>query len=300
MIFISYRRDDSAGYARAVYDALALRFGAEHVFMDVDDIGAGQAFDAVIRKAVGASKVLLVLIGPRWRGEREGRPARILEPGDFVRLEVAAALARGMTVIPLLLDGAPMPTAAQLPAELQPVVRRNALELDNSRFAADIDRLAAALRGVVGAAAPARPARRWMFVAGGAGVVAVAAGAWFAFRPAPVPQRLPVNGRWQASFDYDWPNSHHTERFDFVGEGTALQGSASFLGVPRGLLEGVVDAEGLRFVTRTGELGNSAEQVHRYRGRVVGEELHFTLQTEGGSSAHRPVQFVARRDGAVR
>jgi len=71
-VFISYRRDDTAGYARAVYDELARHFGPERVFIDVDDIGAGQAFDEVIAHAVGGSKVLLVMIGKRWLGEREG------------------------------------------------------------------------------------------------------------------------------------------------------------------------------------------------------------------------------------
>lgn len=292
-IFISYRRDDAAGYARAVYDALAQRYGADHVFMDVDDIPAGQAFDAVIRQAVGASAVLVALIGPRWRGERraaDGRPARIHEDGDFVRHEIASALARGLTVIPVLLDGTPMPNAAQLPADLQPLLKRNALALDNTRFAADIERLIAALR-----IAP-RARRHGLLLAGGAAALAAAGGGWFWWqRPAAAPQRPPVNGRWQASFDYDWPNSRHNERFDFIGEGSDLQGSASFLGVPRGLSEGHVDANGLRFVTRTGELGSSVEQVHRYRARLVGDALHFVMQTEGGGAPHRPVEFVARR-----
>ncbi len=297
-IFISYRRADAAGYARAVYDALAQRFGAERVFMDVDDIGAGQAFDAALAQAVVAAQVLLVLIGPRWRGEREGQAARILEPGDFVRLEVAAGLAQGATVIPLLLDGATMPTEAQLPADLQALARRNALALDNSRFAADIERLASALREALGvpAAAPA-PVPRRRALAAGAFVVVVAAGALASFWPrtAPQPQRPPVNGRWQAAVDYDWPGAHYVERFEFSGERDELQGSASFLRVPRGVLEGSVDAGGLRFVTRTGVLGSSVEQVHRYRGRLVGDELHFTMQTEGGAAGQRPLAFVARR-----
>ena len=105
----------SAGYARAVYDELARHFGAERVFIDVDDIRAGQAFTDVIERAVGESEVLLVLIGKRWLGERADGPPRIGDPGDFVALEVAAGLAKGMSVIPLLLDGATMPSAAQLP-----------------------------------------------------------------------------------------------------------------------------------------------------------------------------------------
>ncbi len=94
---------------------------------------------------------------------------------------------------------------------------------------------------------------------------------------------------------YDWPNARYTERFVLGGEDRALHGSASFLGVPRGVLEGGLDADTLRFVTRTQETGASGEVVHRYRAKLVGDELHFVMQTEGGSSTHVPVEFVARR-----
>ncbi|MEP7099544.1 MAG: toll/interleukin-1 receptor domain-containing protein [Burkholderiales bacterium] len=318
-IFISYRRDDAAGYARALYDELARRFGAARVFMDVDDIDAGAAFADVIRHAVGESKVLLVLIGRRWLGEREGQPPRIADPGDFVRMEVAAGLAKGMRVIPLLLDGAPMPQAAQLPDELRPLVGRNALELDNSRFVADTARLIAAVREALGepgeaplpavkpslrSAASAWPRRAIVAIAvlaaGGLGLTWLAreparppAGTIAPVAPAPV-VRVAVDGEWQATVEYDWPNARYAERFVLAGEGAALHGSASFLGVPRGLLEGVVDADGVRFVTRTQESGGG-DAVHRYRGRRVGDELRFVMQTEGGNSPHVPVAFVARR-----
>ena len=304
-VFISYRRDDSAGYARAVYAELAREFGADRVFIDVDDIAAGQAFDKVIRREVGASQVLLVLIGKRWLGEREGVPARIHDVDDFVRLEVATGLARGMRVIPLLLDGAAMPDEAQLPEPLRALARRNALELDNARFAADTSRLIATLRESLQGTAAAPPVRRRLTVrAAMAGVLlvggAVFAGAWFArsgANGASLPARPDVNGAWQAEVIYDWPNAKYTERFDFAGDGAQLHGSASFLGAPRGLLEGRFEADGIGFVTRTQEVGagGSAELVHRYRGRRVGDELRFVMQTEGGASAHVPVEFVARR-----
>ena len=148
-IFISYRRDDAAGYARAIGDALGREFGPERVFIDVDDIGAGQRFDQVIQQAVGGSRVLLVLIGRRWLGERSGQSARIHDPGDLVQREVAAALAAGMQVMPLLLDGAAMPGAAQLPTSLQALPDVNALAIDNTRFAADLARLLDALRPLI-------------------------------------------------------------------------------------------------------------------------------------------------------
>ena len=326
-IFISYRRDDSAGYARAVYDALARAFGEAQVFIDVDDIGAGQAFADVIRRAVGESKVLLVLIGKRWLGERERLPPRIQEPGDFVRLEVAEALAGGMQVIPVLLDGTPMPTEAQLPSDLQPLLLRNALAIDNHRFAADIDRLIRALRTTLGesevaAPPPARspertalPAAAWLGI-GGALLAGSLAMWWTARSPLPEAADRPVNatatttttttsatradinGQWEAEVTYDWPNARYTERFDFSGEAGALIGSASFLGVRRGMLEGAVAADALQFSTQTSEIagnGPAVGRVHRYRGRVQGDEIRFTMQTEGSSTPHVPVEFIARR-----
>ena len=65
-VFISYRRDDAAGYARAIYEELTERFSPDRVFMDVDAIEPGLAFDEVIRNAVGQCEVLLVLIGGRY------------------------------------------------------------------------------------------------------------------------------------------------------------------------------------------------------------------------------------------
>jgi len=178
-IFISYRRDDAAGYARAINDELVRCFGAERVFIDVDDINAGQPFSEIIQRSVGDSAVLLALIGKRWRGERDGAAPRLFEAGDFVRQEVAAGLAKGLRVIPVLLDGVAMPDPAHLPLELGALAGRNALELDNTRFAADMARLVREVRGALGeeeappstARAPSRSGR-WIAAAA---VLAVAA-----------------------------------------------------------------------------------------------------------------------------
>ena len=296
-IFISYRRNDSAGYARAIYDELARHWGAERVFIDVDDIGAGQAFADVIGQAVRGSGVLLVLIGQRWLGAREGQLSRLFDAQDFVRLEVSAALARGTHIIPLLLDGAAMPTAAQLPEPMQALAGRNALELRGTHFAADMARLVAAIHGALPAIAGQPARRRWQrrgaVIGAAAALVAVAT---LTLRP---PARPDINGTWQADVEYDWPNARYVERFEFSGEKGGLQGSASFLGVRRGVLEGGTDADGLHFITRTAESSGSGEStrelVHRYRGRWVSGELQFVMQTEGGSSAHVPIKFVARR-----
>jgi hypothetical protein len=207
-------------------------------------------------------------------------------------------------VIPLLIDGAAMPSEAQLPEPLRPLARRNALELDNARFSADMARLTTTLReslaGPAPGHAPSHPApRRVTLRAAMAGVLligaAVFAAAWLV--RSGETGRPDVNGAWHAEVVYDWPNAKYTERFEFAGEGAQLHGSAAFLGVPRGLLEARLEADGLGFVTRTREVGASGggELVHRYRARRVGDELRFTMQTEGGTLPHLPVEFVARR-----
>lgn len=307
LVFISYRRDDSAGYARALGDALAREFGAGRVFIDVDDIAAGQAFGDVIQRQLDSARLLLVLMGRRWLGEREGAPARIFDRDDFVRREVASGLARGAVVLPVLLDGAAMPRAEQLPAEIRALVQRQALSVDNARYADDVQRLVRAVREVIGPAvaavsgpvpAPASstsPRRRWALAAG-AGALLAAVGGWWAVsqrRPA----RAAVNGRWQAEINYGWSNARHAETFEFQGDAEVLQGTASFLRVPRGIVQGRLEGDTLIFSTRSTELlgSESRETVHRYRLRLVGDELQGTLQTEGGSAPSGPVAFVARR-----
>ena len=327
-VFISYRRDDTAGYARALGDELAQQLGADRVFMDVDDIQPGQPFAQVIQHQVGAATVLLVLIGKRWLGEREGMPPRIDDPHDFVRREVASGLASSARVIPVLLDGAAMPAESQLPEELRALAGRNALEVDNSRYAADIGRLLAAVRVALGE--PPATASRLQAAAGaglssglwwfGAAVAVVAGTVWWQMdMPVAAPQadrvaspstptvaqgvtaRPDINGLWQADVRYDWPNADYVERFEFRGEGNELRGSASFLRVPRRVIDAHVDADGVRFVTLTTETtgSGSADITHRYEGRFIGSapgsDIRFVMQTEGGSSAHAPVEFIARR-----
>ena len=217
-IFISYRRDDAAGYARAVHDELVRCFGAERVFIDVDDIDAGQPFSEVIQRSVGGSAVLLALIGKRWQGEREGAPPRIFEGGDLVRQEVAAGLAtNGLRVIPVLLDGVAMPDPAHLPARARALAGRNALELDNTRFAADMAHLVREVRGALGADARAGAGPQGVREAvaiGGAAVVAwrrrsrsgsaaIALARGASPRVGGASGGL-VNGEWRAEVNYDW------------------------------------------------------------------------------------------------
>ena len=144
-IFISYRREETAYAAGWLFDRLADQFGDGQVFKDVDSIGLGDDFVEVITNAVGSCDVLLALIGISGsRSPMRDGLRRLDDPDDFVRLEIEAALTRDVRVIPILVDGARMPRADELPPSLAKLVRRQALELSPSRFDFDTGRL---LRG---------------------------------------------------------------------------------------------------------------------------------------------------------
>ena len=141
-IFISYRREETAYPAGWLFDRLAHHFDGGQVFKDVDSIQPGDDFVEVIATAVGSCDVLLALIGAEWLTITDEHGQRRLDnPDDFVRLEIEAALTRGVRVIPILLDGARMPRANELPASLAKLVRRQALELSPARFDFDTSRL---------------------------------------------------------------------------------------------------------------------------------------------------------------
>jgi hypothetical protein len=135
-VFISYRRDDAAGFSHAIHDRLVEHLSKDRVFMDVLGIEPGADFVRRLETAVGQCDVLLALMGRRWAGA-DGK-ARIDDPNDWVRVEVATALRRGVRVIPVLLDGAPMPDVDSLPQDLRPLVRMNAVDVRGSRLNSDV------------------------------------------------------------------------------------------------------------------------------------------------------------------
>ncbi len=165
-IFISYRRDDSAGEAGRLRDRLAERFGDDQLFMDVEALGPGTDFPAAIERALDRCRLCLVVIGRRWLEPGERR--RLEDPGDFVHLEVASVLRRGIPVIPVLVQGARMPKAADLPQALAPLAARQAVSLDHEEFLADARRLIDSIERLPGLRErwPARGAKRRLALLG--------------------------------------------------------------------------------------------------------------------------------------
>ena len=150
-IFISYRRGDAEGEAGRLFDDLTAQFGAKAIFMDVMDIKPGRDFRKVIDENVSSCGVLLAMIGKGWINARDDAGRRRLDdPQDFVRLETASALKRDIPVIPVLVHGASMPLAEQLPEELKELAYRNAVELTHARWESDVQVLIKGLSGDVG------------------------------------------------------------------------------------------------------------------------------------------------------
>jgi TIR domain len=220
-IFISYRRDDTAGEAGRLFDDLTRAFGNDAVFMDVSGINPGTDFRKALDDNVACCGVLLTMIGPTWAtitgsdGQR-----RIDNANDYVRLEIASALSRNIAVIPVLVHTAHMPHADQLPDNLKDLAYRNSVEITHARWNSDVQLLIQALTQYVHAtkategdtvhatvpvqlpaphpaeaATPPRAKSNTPLIAGLAvlAVVVIALVVFFALRP---PTTSPLDGRW--------------------------------------------------------------------------------------------------------
>jgi hypothetical protein len=142
-VFISYRREDSRYQARGVFDAFQKVLPRDSLFMDVDSIPPGADFVAFLEGWVDKCEILLALIGPGWSSSLDPKTARrrIDNPRDFVRIEIREALKRGIPVVPVLLDGTPMPDENELPDDMKSLVRRQAEYIEYRTFDADVNRL---------------------------------------------------------------------------------------------------------------------------------------------------------------
>ncbi|MGB5762185.1 MAG: toll/interleukin-1 receptor domain-containing protein [Sedimenticolaceae bacterium] len=141
-VFLSYRRDDSADVTGRLYDRLIEHFGAPQVFKDVDSIPPGVDFRAYLADQIGACNVMLAVIGARWLTPDANGRRRIDDPKDFVRAELEAAFEHDVPVVPVLVSGAGIPHAEQLPETLAALAYRQAQVVrPDPDFHRDVDRL---------------------------------------------------------------------------------------------------------------------------------------------------------------
>jgi hypothetical protein len=151
-VFINYRVGDGATIARALHDGLAEAFGRDEVYFASENIGPGDFFDEHILAAVRACDVVLAVIGPRWLSiAGDNGQAKLDDDEDWVRREIAEALARGIRVVPLLVEKTATPNPAKLPPDIRDLARCNYLRLGYRKGEPDITAIVEQLRQLLGA-----------------------------------------------------------------------------------------------------------------------------------------------------
>ncbi len=313
-IFISYRRDDSAPSAGRLGDRLSARFGADRVFMDVDDIPPGADFAAHIGAKIGDCDALLAVIGKQWLTSRNsGGQFRLGDPDDLVSREIALALQRRILVIPVLVEGASMPKADELRSDLKPLAQRNAVRISDHDFQSDVAKLIKALEALPGLRNPTpEPADQWKadlrqrlrrrlvwkipLI-----VLLVSFAAWWQWQKDAVPPSsnaeqtaadktaAAVVGIWKGDVTYPWGDKY-SERFLFNAEGAKLFGIATFLASKRAIEEGQITGATILFKVRYEEVagGDSHSRLNRYEGKLLGDEIRLRVFDDKGSP---PVEF---------
>jgi hypothetical protein len=142
-VFISYRRTDSDHAVGRLHDFLASKLSTGNIFLDIDSIVPGENFDEKIKATIRSCDTVLVIIGPNWNPNDENlTTARLDNPDDWVRKEVAAALTSGKKVIPVLIDDTQMPKVNSLPGELIPITKLNGARLRSGNdFSGDAQKI---------------------------------------------------------------------------------------------------------------------------------------------------------------
>lgn len=285
-IFISYRRDDTAGHAGRLFDRMAEHFGRERVFMDVDTIQPGQDFAEVIGERVRSSGAVIVLIGKEWLLATD--PAgniRLSDPADFVRLEIASALQQATPVIPVLVEDATMPRAEDLPQPLQALARHQALAISDARFHAEAADLIRVLEQYVlpGVAQQApdrtKTPRRWRAATATAVIVCVLAAGAYWWHTAQ--GKGEISGRWKAELSA--PGEKPLAVFlDLEAAGTKLLGTVSYPTGESGIRDGIRNGNHISFQTQHVPQFETQPVIIRFEGEFAGNELKLVMQTDQG------------------
>jgi hypothetical protein len=291
-IFISYRREDSSGHAGRICDRLTARFGNARVFMDLQDIAPGQNFAQSIDEMIAACDCVITIIGPRWL---EAIQRRDPDAEDFVQHEIAAALRRDITVIPVLVGGARMPLAAHLPPAMSALRYRNAFEVRDERFDDDVARLGDAINALgVGddSGLPSlrhrSPAARRAPLIAVAGLVAAVAAGYLMLSPAetgttiaPVDPAPALDGEWIAEMQKDGQPSFRI-RLTFVVAGDSITGMVRYPTGDAPILDARLAGRVLTFHTSHVPQFESTPATIRYQAEVGGDEIRLTMTDDYG------------------
>jgi TIR domain len=290
-IFISYRREDAGGHAGRLCDRLTARFGGDRLFMDIQDIRPGQNFATSIEDTIATCDCVIAVIGPRWL---ETIRKRAGSSDDFVRREIGAALERHVTVVPVLVGGARMPAAAELPADLAELSFLNALEIRDERFDRDVVELETFLSNSLHVEGNSAAASRPRLMRGAAIALlaaALAIGGYFLLRapakmdgrPASAPSVTPsaVEGNWIAEMQKaGQPRFRIRLHFERVGD--MLGGMVSYPTGDGPMHDVKLAGSALTFYTVHTPQFESEPATIRFQAEVADGQIHLTSTDPGG------------------
>jgi hypothetical protein len=298
-IFISYRREDSAAdMTDRVYEHLSRRWPGR-VFMDIDSLKAGDLFARKINENLQDCVVMLVMMGSYWASLTDEQGARRIDnPGDYPRMEVAAALKRGVRVIPVLVGNATLPKREELPSEIAGLVDRQVLHLSREDFDADLERLMSSV-------ARDLPRITWAEMPWKTGAAAIlllfGLVAYRKFGPNLLSHRgdtetssssssakvLDISGKWGTSVIQNAyaPSARSTIIFEFTQSGDTVVGSLTEMGDAgksagtKGIVDGKIHDTVLSFYTNGETTSDSGTQPYKemYTGvlQKAGREIAF-------------------------
>jgi hypothetical protein len=248
-------------------------FGADHVFIDVQDIAPGDDFVQTIEKTVSGCDVLIAVIGPRWLDLLRSRTG----DHDFVEQEIAAALRRGIKVVPVLVGGASMPAARDLPENLAGLARRQAISISD----ADFDRGVSGLVDGIGRSAGRKPTpKRLLWIVVAAGIVIALAGSIFLLLGSR--ERASLNGTWIARMQRPGQRPYSI-RIRFETSGRTLTGQVDYPTGSGAIQGGTLDDDRVAFFTKHVPQFESEPATIVFSGQIRGTEIDLTATTPDGN-----------------
>jgi hypothetical protein len=293
-IFISYRREDASGHAGRLCDRLTARFGNDRVFMDIQDIHPGQNFATSIEDTIATCDCVIAVIGPHWLESVQKRAA---SSDDFVRHEIGAGLQRHVTVIPVLVGGARMPLAADLPADLAELSFLNAIEIRDERFDRDVVELENFLEsqlrvgGAPAAAGNKRIQRRLLFAIPIV-LIALAIAGYFLLKPSasrttsnsdrPAAAPLDIAGDWIAEMQSPGQQRPYRIRLHFEQIGNRLSGLVRYPTGDGSFNDGSLSGSTLTFSTSHTPQFASEPVTIRFLCEVTADRIRLTTTYDGG------------------
>ncbi len=143
-IFISYERDDAAGWAGSIYQRLTDVCGKDVVFKDEEQTQAGTEWASRLRRLVQQCQAFVLIIGPDWKGQRV--ITKLKDPDNWVHQEILTAVDARKLIFPVVVEGATLPHKGDIPAKISQAIheRHHFPFRRNSNFwVEDIERLCA-------------------------------------------------------------------------------------------------------------------------------------------------------------